>query len=236
MSPPKEPETKADLAESLIRDAILQGNFSPDERLTLPKLSKRFDIGVTPIREALSRLLSHGLVTSSGNKGFRVSELSPTDAREAVRAAITMEISALRLSIAQRDPNWEDNVVIALHHLKKVIRSSAGDPHWGARNDYFSAHWNFHRALVAGCGSNMLLEARDTILERAIRHWRARKVNIPSDPEAFIKEHERLADRALLSTMDEAVSEMSRHMRVFLRILDKAESDSLARVLDISDL
>ena len=64
--------TLADKAETLLQEDIVFGRLPPGERLALPALERRVGIGLTPLREALSRLVNRGLVTVEGNKGFRV--------------------------------------------------------------------------------------------------------------------------------------------------------------------
>ncbi len=66
-------KTFSQQAFELLKDAICNGRFLPGEKLKVTHLSKLFQIGPTPIREALSRLCESGLVVSLDNRGFKVS-------------------------------------------------------------------------------------------------------------------------------------------------------------------
>jgi DNA-binding GntR family transcriptional regulator len=63
----------ATLAFEQLRADILLGNLRPDERLRIQSLSDRYQVGATAIREALSRLVSDGLVNFEDQLAFRLS-------------------------------------------------------------------------------------------------------------------------------------------------------------------
>jgi GntR family carbon starvation induced transcriptional regulator len=50
--------TLAFRAATVLERAILTGELPANSRLVLPRLSARYGVGITPIREALSRLVS----------------------------------------------------------------------------------------------------------------------------------------------------------------------------------
>src|SRR5947209_7886569 len=78
-----------DRANSLTRSAYLQlradllsGRYRPGEKLRAEELRRRFNIGSSPIREALNRLLAEGFVTLEEQKGFRVAPVSSEELEE----------------------------------------------------------------------------------------------------------------------------------------------------------
>src|SRR5271154_499505 len=72
-------ETLVEQATSRIHRDILTGAFAPGAKLGIHELSKRYDLGPTPIREALSRLCPRGFVEAAANRGFRVHPISRQD-------------------------------------------------------------------------------------------------------------------------------------------------------------
>ncbi|EUB99301.1 transcriptional regulator, GntR family [Rhizobium sp. CF080] len=58
-----------------IREAIRQGQFIPGSRLRERDVASQFNVSRTPVREALRRLESEGILTSSSQKGLKVTEL-----------------------------------------------------------------------------------------------------------------------------------------------------------------
>jgi len=65
-----------DIVFEALRDEILSGKLKPGDSLNTLSLSKRLDVSRPPIREALNRLISVGLVESFPYRGCFVRKLS----------------------------------------------------------------------------------------------------------------------------------------------------------------
>ena len=72
------------------------------------------------MREALTRLLGEALVTSEGQRGFRVAPASLEDFHDLTEVRQLVETEALRQSIARGDEAWESQIVAAFYRLSKV--------------------------------------------------------------------------------------------------------------------
>lgn len=98
-------------------------------------LCKAYGATINPVREALNRLTSEGLVTQEDQRGFSVAPISLEDWRDVVRARCLMEGCALGEAIRHRDEAWEERVVVALHWLSRTSHWSADEktanPEWG---------------------------------------------------------------------------------------------------------
>jgi DNA-binding GntR family transcriptional regulator len=79
-----------DLVFETLRDEILSGKLKPGDSLNTLALSKRLDVSRTPIREALNRLISIGLVENIPYRGSIVRKLSVDEIIEIyyIRAAL----------------------------------------------------------------------------------------------------------------------------------------------------
>jgi len=62
-----------------LRREIIQGTLLPGEKLRIEVLRTRYNVGGTPLREAMNRLSTEGLVTQSDQRGFRVTPVSADD-------------------------------------------------------------------------------------------------------------------------------------------------------------
>lgn len=71
----KASESAPDRVYEQIREAIRQGHFIPGSRLRERDVASQFNVSRTPVREALRRLESEGILTSSAQKGLKVTEL-----------------------------------------------------------------------------------------------------------------------------------------------------------------
>src|SRR5690349_17528608 len=84
-SPPPQrtvPATRSEWALERLRTAILQGELAPGERLRANDLAERWDVSATPLREALQRLASDGLVAMEPQRDARVATPSVREAAE----------------------------------------------------------------------------------------------------------------------------------------------------------
>ena len=63
--------------EMIVANAIIRGDFKMGQPITEASLSTSLNISKTPVREALSKLESEGLVVSEKNKGYKVFTAAP---------------------------------------------------------------------------------------------------------------------------------------------------------------
>lgn len=80
-----------------LKAAILSGRFEPGERLTEEHLARELGISRTPIREALHKLESEGLITPLATRGFKASQDSREEVEELFEIRAVLEGYALRL-------------------------------------------------------------------------------------------------------------------------------------------
>ena len=59
-------DTLSERAASLVEQDIIAGRLAPGARLGIVELVQRYEIGATPLREGLSRLVSRGLIVGIG--------------------------------------------------------------------------------------------------------------------------------------------------------------------------
>ncbi len=104
----------------LIRDRIIHQNFKPGTPLNENKLANQFNVSRTPVREALHRLSTEGLVSIIPNLGARVAEISLRDFRELIDFRILLERGAGKL--AARNATEKD--IVLLEQLQHKFNSA----------------------------------------------------------------------------------------------------------------
>jgi GntR family carbon starvation induced transcriptional regulator len=193
--PDDPPKTLSDEAYRRIRDDLIAGRLMPGSRLRVDRLKADYNIGASPLREALSRLASEGLVTAEGQRGFRASELSLNDLEDITRMRILLETQAIEESVARGDDTWEARLVAAHHRLAKA------EPRNAAISDFNFEEWErrnraFHDELVAACTSRRLLHFRHVIYDQ---HERYRRIAMghPEIPRDVRDEHRLIFEAAL---------------------------------------
>jgi DNA-binding GntR family transcriptional regulator len=208
-------DTLTERAASLIQRDILAGQLAPGTRLGIGDLAQRYEIGATPVREGLSRLVSRGLIVAIGQRGFRVASVSREDLADITRIRTVIEIEALRLSIAQGGDAWEAGIVSTLHQMKRYIERSGRQFTEGA-DDFDVLHKGFHTALLAACGSPRMLAARADLYDQAYRYRRVMMRSFDNG-EHFVQVHQALADRVLARDTDAACGMLTDHLVSTLR-------------------
>jgi len=80
-----------DRVTEILRNKILDLSLTPGTQLDEKMLQSQFDFGRTPMREALGRLVSEGLVEARASRGLRVTPFSLVNTLELVDAYILCE-------------------------------------------------------------------------------------------------------------------------------------------------
>ena len=202
----------ATLATSLydqLRSDLLDGALLPGSKLAIEALGERYATSPTPLREALNRLISDGLVERREQRGFVVAGISAADLAEITKTRCWLEEIALRESIAARSTAWEEALVLAHHRLARTPRSLSAE-HFESNPEWDHLHRAFHKALIGGCGSRWLLGFCEQLADQ---HHRYRRL---SAARAFSKravkdEHQALVEAALAGDADGAVALLRAH-------------------------
>lgn len=202
--------SRTERAYQRLRQEILLGELASNERLRAADLEKRFELGLTPIREALARLASEGLVLNEVHRGARVLETSAAELTDLTRTRREIERLCLTESIRRGDSRWEAEVVGALHLLNRTPipdfnGSQALATEWEAR------HRGFHTALVSACGSEWLLRFWNQLADHSQRYRKIRLKGalVARDVQA---EHQAILDAVLNRDAESAVGLMDRHL------------------------
>jgi DNA-binding GntR family transcriptional regulator len=140
--------SKTDMVAALIRELVITGDLPAGEQLRQRDLARRFAVSQTPVREAMRRLESEGLVTSDAHRGFTVSraDAGPAEASDQIR--VTLE----RLAAALAATRIDDAGVDRLQHLSDQIQALPdSDPQLAALNR------EFHFAVYEHARSPLLM-------------------------------------------------------------------------------
>lgn len=166
---PVDPRRNPTLAlEYWLRRDIIRGVFAPLERLKVEQLVSFYDVGHSPVREAIMRLSTSGLVVHEHQKGHRVAPVSLADYADLSRAYREIYLLMINMALENGDDAWEEAVVIQLHRSLKVEKNFDDPEH---REMWQRAYSVLHSTLLSGCGSPVMLRIwmdLDARLERYI--------------------------------------------------------------------
>ena len=213
MTEPARDDQPRTIAESIyrrIRQDILWMQLAPGAALRSDELRARYNVGVSPLREALTRLASERLVTSVGQRGFRVAPLTAYDVEDTMQTRLVLERDALQRSIENGDIAWETSVVAAFHALSRnPIPKAPGT----ATETWAAHHRQFHMALISACGSRWQMELAGLLFDQAERH-RMLRTNfgpVTKLKRDTVREHKQIFDAALARDVKAAVRALEKH-------------------------
>ena len=157
-----------------IRRTILQGTWSPGERLQPTTLAVQFATSTTVIRESLTRLAGEGLVLIRPNRGFFVAELNLRELADITELRCVTEALASRLSVERGDLAWESELIAAHHTLTQTPRRRSDDPDQ-VNEEWSKAHREFHLKLLEAsqCPPMVRLSSNLADSTELYRRWAA---------------------------------------------------------------
>lgn len=86
-----------------IKEKLLDGSFREGTRLTEEQLSSQLGISKSPVREALNRLESEGLISIEARRGAFVREFSPKEVRDLYEFREVLEQHSISAAEISRD-------------------------------------------------------------------------------------------------------------------------------------
>jgi len=152
----KRPLSLVEAAMEGIRGSIIKGELGLGQQLTETYLTELFSLSKTPIREALARLKSEGLVVSEVHKGFKVFKMDEQDLSEFCELRLALESQALRSA-------YKINRLGLIKELKIIIKDMKG---CAKNNDFFQHNLldtKFHKTFFIVASNRYLLEHYDNI-------------------------------------------------------------------------
>lgn len=188
-----------------LRDAIINGEIAPGERLKVETLKQTLQTGASPVREALSLLTSDQLVERLDQRGFRVARISQEQFAEILGLRCRLEDLALRESVAEGGEDWEEALVLAHHRMSRAGRADA--------REFEALHKDFHMALLAACKSPILLRFCAQLYDLNVRYRNLAGRSITYEKRDVAAEHRQILDAAVERDADRASDLLLAHYR-----------------------
>lgn len=163
-------------------DAIDEGEYRAGARLVETELAERFGVSRTPVREALGRLESQGVVQRDGRRGLTVAALDPDQLGELYDLREVLEGFAARLAARRASPAE----IAVLREMVEADRARAGDARVLAL-----ANRRFHRALHRA-SHNRYLNGMLEGMRRSLALLSGTTLAIPGRGQQSVDEHDRI--------------------------------------------
>lgn len=179
---------RSDLIADALENEIATGALEDGARLDEVALATRFGVSRTPIREALQRLASTGLVEQRPRRGVFVAQPGPVELLEMFEVMAELEGICVRLA-AER---LTDDDLAALEDANVACAHAVSE---GDSDQYYHANEQFHLRLYAACG-NGFLESEARRLHRRLKPYRRLQLRLRGRMDQSLQEH-----RAVLTAL-----------------------------------
>ncbi|MFJ4922306.1 GntR family transcriptional regulator [Streptomyces sp. NPDC088725] len=209
--PPR--QVLADSVYEAVKAMVMDHEIEPGARVGIEALARTLGVSPTPVREALARLESDGLVTKRSLAGYRATELlTPQGLEELFEMRLLLEPQAAALAAVNADD-------AGLDRMESLAEEMRGRPEAGERyvvyREFAAADQRFHDAIAAAAGRRLLADA----VGRLHAHLHLFRLNnIPGAGPLTLTEHDRILRAVLRRSPERAAEAMTDHLR---RSLDR---------------
>jgi len=203
---------RGEVAYRYIRAGIQNGDLKPGERLREVELAKAVGLSRTPIREALARLESEGLVVHDAARGIVVAELDYSMVTELYYMREVLEGTAARLT-AQHASDVEISI---LEDLCSQYEAAMGDA-----KQLAISNRQFHDTLYL-CSHNRYLVNMLTVLYDALSLLGSTMLGDAQRAEETLKEHRAIVNAIRDRDPDKAEAAIRAHIRAAQKVRMKS--------------
>jgi len=189
-----------------LRDEIRQQRLVPGSVLSEVALSEELGVSRGPIREAMGRLASEGLVTIRPRRGAVVRSLTAEELVDAYQVREALESMAVRLAVPRLTrSDFED-----LERFVDQMDARAGD---SDLTPFFEANIAFHNLFCELSGNRKLHQVHNTLMGE-IGGFQDRTLSLRGNPSRSVTEHRRILSAARKGDVEKAAELAAAHVRV----------------------
>jgi DNA-binding GntR family transcriptional regulator len=221
--------SRRDRVYGLLREEVLSGRVTPHTRLGEVRLAERFGVSRTPVREALARLYSDGLVERREN-GFYVTVPNLAELRDLYELRVALELRGIARAI--EDPSVRHDRDILLGELDRWEKLRADPPEPDA--SFVLLDEEFHAALSTASGNRALTDSLVSVNQR-IRRVRMYDFLTEDRITSTIAEHVQIVEHLLSDELDAAYRALHEHVGASMEVVLERARRALTRMALHSD-
>ncbi|MFJ2738723.1 GntR family transcriptional regulator [Streptomyces sp. NPDC087440] len=202
-----ERQVLADSVYEAAKAMVMDHRIRPGARVGIESLARTLRVSPTPVREALARLESDGLVTKRSLAGYRATELLTAQGLE--------ELFEMRMLLEPRAAALaaEHATDAQLDAIEGLAEEMRGEPesgeHFAVFREFVALDQRFHDTLAQAAARPLLADA----VERLHAHLHLFRVgSIPGAGPQTLAEHDRILRAVLRRSPERAAEAMTEHL------------------------
>ena len=201
-----------------LKKAIIRGDIKQNSKLVLTEIAKSLGVSNTPIREAVNKLASEGLVKIIPNKGIIVKEINIDDFREILQIRAFLDGLIIKIALQKITDKEIDETMEIIHEMEQCVKEDN-------RITYNDLDIKFHDIFLNIAGNNTLKEIYNKLTEQGYR-FRLRTLKITDRMNKSLKEHKEIAFNVKERNLDEAVRVSQKHIESISKSIEEDEKKS----------
>lgn len=187
-----------------LQQIILSGQLQSGEKLPINDLSERFGISNTPIRGALDKLWTDGLLEKIPYHGYRVKEFSPQEINDIYETRAALESYAVKLATCRSSKN-------DINNLYKIQDKGAKYLEEEDYTNYKGYNKELHFFIVKMANNETLKSVYEKISHQIVLLF-SQSVQILGIPQVAILEHKQIIDMISQRKVNEVSELMENHI------------------------
>jgi DNA-binding GntR family transcriptional regulator len=214
-------KSRSERAFDYIRKRIYDGQIGPGARINELEISQQLGISRGPVREAIRRMTSSGLLTFEPNAGARVITLSPERVAQLYDVREALEAKAAALAAERMTAEERQALIVTLdaHRAQMTDDNVTSYPRGGS-------DWDFHLLILKGARNEVIWRICGDELRDMFSLLRSQHGSRPGRGRKALEEHRWIAEAIECGHADLASMLMAQHIR--------ASRDNLLGVMEVS--
>ncbi|MCX4728190.1 GntR family transcriptional regulator [Streptomyces sp. NBC_01306] len=207
-APAPQRQVLGDSVYEAVKAMVMDHEIRPGARVGIEALARTLQVSPTPVREALARLESDGLVTKRSLAGYRATELlTPQGLEELFEMRLLLEPTAAALAAVHADDQQLDSIESLVQEMRD--RPGSGE-RYAVYREFAAGDQRFHDSIARAASRPLLADA----VSRLHSHLHIfRLSSIQGAAEPTLAEHDRILRAVLRRSPERAAEAMTDHLR-----------------------
>ncbi|NLG94807.1 MAG: GntR family transcriptional regulator [Acetomicrobium flavidum] len=197
--------TSADYVYDELLHKILMRQIKPGEHLAEVNIAVSLGVSRTPVREALRRLASQGLLEVIPNVGAKVVSPTQKDLEDTFMVRNALETMAVRLAVKNINPTYLAEMEEAIKQEEQALRS-------GDFEEYLGVNEEFHRIIAQLSGNNVLEDFIKNCIARISIYTVFTEPPVEEIIRTSLAEHKEILNAIKERDVDRAEKTMEEHI------------------------
>ncbi len=187
-----------------LRMAILTGEIPAGERLVELDLAAKMKSSRTPVREALQKIASEGLVYSIPRAGYIVGEMSESEIQDIFEARLAVEQAAAKLALERITPEELGELEISLKNSEESVKR-------GVKDQMIGFDTEFHEILCGASRNQRLIQFGQMLRDHLLK-YRIFGLRVSEMARGAVSEHVQIFKALQSKDQEELEHSISKHL------------------------